>query len=607
MKQTYPLLESIHSPKDFRSWNDAALQKLATEIRGKIIETTLCNGGHLASNLGMVECTIALHKVFQMPEDSLVFDVGHQTYAHKLLTGRYSEFSSLRRMGGLSGFPEPSKTLYDAFGTGHSSTSVSAALGIAVAKRLQGQEGTSVAVIGDGALGGGLAFEGLNNAGRSGERLIVVLNDNEMSISQNVGALAKSLAKLRGKKGYLQAKRATEQFLLKIPKVGNSLYKGIKSFKNGLKRWVYGKSSLFSELGFTYLGPCNGHNIQEMCVLMEHAKRLNKPVLLHILTVKGKGMQEAEEAPQRYHSVSPSPSKEDFSFRAGQWLCKQGERDSGLVAITAAMTDGTGLSEFAARFPERFFDVGIAEEHAVTFGAALAKGGAHPYFAVYSTFLQRSYDQILHDVALQGCPLTLCIDRAGLVGSDGATHHGVFDVAMLSSVPHCTLYAPASYKELETALELCRQAPLLSAVRYPRGSQGAYQQDGMADTVSFWGDEDPRIVFLTYGTIINEVEAARKKLSFPSAVVKINRLIPLDAGTISGWLPHGVPCFFVEEGNYAGGVAQALQAALKRPIHVTAIEDGFVPHGSVAELWELCGFSAEKIAQKAKEIVENAH
>ena len=431
----YKLLSKIKSPDDVKKLNYDEISLLCQEIRDCIVSTVSKNGGHLASNLGAVELTVALHRSFSSPEDALIFDVGHQSYTHKLLTGRFDRFSSIRTENGLSGYMRPDESEHDPFITGHSSNSISAAYGIYRAKKLKGEEGTAVAVIGDGAMTGGMAYEALNNAASGRSNFIVVLNDNKMSISRNVGALARSLTKMRNKPHYHHFKFALSRFLLAIPLIGRPLNNAIFTVKEAVKELVY-HENIFSALGFNYLGPVDGHDVKAMEQLFDIAKSYSRPSVIHVITTKGKGYAYAESSPKDYHGVSAFDidkgakfgGKRTYSDVAGEALCKAAERDERVCAITAAMTAGTGLAEFAGRFKSRFFDVGIAEEHAVTFAAGLASAGMKPYFAVYSSFLQRGFDQIIHDVAIGGFPVRLLIDRAGIVGEDGETHQGLFDV-----------------------------------------------------------------------------------------------------------------------------------------------------------------------------------
>ena len=453
------LLEQIHSPADVKRLGEEELTALCEEMRQAIIDTVSANGGHLASNLGVVELTVALGLAFSPPQDTIVWDVGHQSYPYKLLTGRYPQFSTIRKEGGLAGFPCREESPYDMFTCGHSSASISSALGVSEANFLQGKEGYVVAVIGDGALTGGLAYEGLNNAGRIHRNLIVILNDNTMSISKNVGSIARYLNHIRTKPGYIKTKNRMERSLQRLPAVGPAIAGWLRGVKRGIKRLFY-NTTIFEDMGFAYYGPFDGHNIKELAETLETVKLIHKPVLLHVRTYKGKGYQYAEQDPSIYHGLSgfdvttgnTGEKSQSFSDEFGQTLCALARKNEKLCAITAAMQNGTGLSAFREEFRSRFFDVGISEEHAVTFAGGLAAGGMLPVFAVYSTFLQRAYDELIHDVSMQNTKVILAIDRAGVVGEDGKTHQGVFDAAYLQTIPNAMVYSPAYFMELRTQL-----------------------------------------------------------------------------------------------------------------------------------------------------------
>ena len=477
----FNLLHTLKFPQDLRKLNEEQQKNLCWEIRQRLIRTLSSTGGHLASNLGAVELTVALHTVFDLPQDQIVWDVGHQSYTHKLLTGRLKNFSKIRQEGGISGFPRPSESEYDAFIGGHASTSVSAAYGLAKAKTLTGDRHHVIAVVGDGAFTGGMVYEALNNAGRSGDRLIVVLNDNHMSISESVGSLARYLAEKRTTQGYAQLKDTVEQALLKIPLVGNTARDMIYNSKALLRQTIY-HSNMFEDFGFDYLGPVDGHDIPLLVQTFRRAKALEKPVLVHINTIKGKGYPYAEKNPSTFHGVGKfdyesgelKPSSENFSSVFGQELVRLAQEDDRICAITAAMQGGTGLDGFAKQFEpkNRFFDVGIAEEHAVTFACGLAAGGMLPVFAVYSTFLQRGFDQLIHDAAIEQQHVLLAVDRAGLVGDDGETHQGMFDAAFLSQIPGTTVYSPATFADLRYAMQKALyETDGLVAGRYPRGGE----------------------------------------------------------------------------------------------------------------------------------------
>lgn len=474
-RQQYPLLSGLNGIEDFLKLPDSALDALAGELRARMIDVVCENGGHLASSLGAVELIIAMHRVFCKPEDRLVFDVGHQAYAHKLLTGRNARFDTLRTEGGISGFPKREESGYDAFNTGHASTSISAALGMARAMRLRGIDGTAVAFIGDGALSGGMAFEALNDAGESNLPLVVVLNDNDMSIAANVGSLRQSLTNMRTSQGYVRFKRGLVRLLDTGP-VGRWLSRHMEDFKNRVKNFLL-PHLLFEEMGFTYLGPIDGHDVRELTRVLRRARALRRPVIVHAVTQKGRGYAPAEQNPERFHGVPPhrpdgaaeAPRKSNSEV-FGEALERLAERDDRIVAVSAAMPSGTGLTRFAGRYPDRFFDVGIAEQHAVTMAAGMAAGGLRPVVAIYSSFLQRGYDQLLHDVCLQRLPVVCALDRAGLVGEDGETHQGIYDVAYLTAMPGMAIYSPATQQELEAMLEMAVSRGEPAAIRYNRGS-----------------------------------------------------------------------------------------------------------------------------------------
>ncbi|KUO71069.1 MAG: 1-deoxy-D-xylulose-5-phosphate synthase, partial [Clostridia bacterium BRH_c25] len=476
----YKILDSINSPDDLKKLSYKELEILSSELRDYTIKVVSENGGHLASNLGVVELTLALHRIFDTPEDKIVWDVGHQSYIHKIVTGRREQFSSLRKMGGISGFPKRDESVHDAFETGHSSTSISAALGIAKARDLNGENYSVVAVIGDGALTGGMSFEALNQAGDFPTNLIVILNDNEMSISQNIGGLSNYLSRLRTEPAYFKLKSELETILNKIPLVGKSMFKMAENIRDWLK-YILVPGVIFEELGFKYLGPIDGHDIKKLEDVLRRAKSYNGyPVLIHVVTVKGKGYSKAEDKPQMYHGISPffiengelktKSTKKTYSEVFGETLLELGSKNEKILAVSAAMAEGTGLAGFAEKYKNRFFDVGIAEQHAVTFCAGLATGGYRPVFAVYSTFLQRAYDQVVHDVCMQKLPVVFAIDRAGIVGSDGETHQGVFDITYLRHIPNITIMSPKDGKELRDMLRLAVSLEGPAAIRYPRGN-----------------------------------------------------------------------------------------------------------------------------------------
>ena len=611
------ILERLHSREDLLSLSKEEQTVLCDEIRQFLIERVADSGGHLASNLGIVETTLAIHKVFSTDKDRLVFDVGHQSYVHKILTGRMDQFVNLRKYGGLSGFPKPEESIHDAFIAGHASNSVSVALGLARARTQSGQDHSVIALIGDGALTGGLAYEGLNDAGASGEPLIIILNDNTMSIGKNVGGMSKHLALLRLKPGYFGLKKAYRKFTLSFPG-GKWIYRITHSLKEFLKRGLIG-TSMFEEMGLTYLGPVDGHDVEKVSYLLQLAKDLHRPVLIHVITQKGRGYTPAEKEPHQYHGVGhfdpkegvcPKTGRETFSSVFGDTLASLAERDSKICAITAAMEQGTGLEGFAQKYPKRFFDVGIAEGHAISLASGLAAGGLTPVVALYSTFLQRGYDMLLHDIALMGNHVVLAVDRCGLVGEDGATHHGVFDVGYLSQVPGLHIYAPATAKELRDALHLATQVhtgPV--AIRYPRGYCG--QDEQFPRTIL--GVAGARLTFVTYGSISAQVYKAVQLLrseNINAEVIRLTKLKPLDCEEILQSASATGHVIVVEEVVSAGCVGetiaeQILSTKIKCTVDLLNLGDTFTPHGTIEELYHHCGLDAKTIAQKAQEVLNN--
>ena len=588
------ILKYVHSPEDIKHLSLSELQALCRELREVLVDTVSHTGGHLSSNLGIVEVTVAMHREFSTPTDQFVWDVGHQCYVHKLLTGRAGRFDTLRKEGGLSGFPNPKESEHDAFIVGHSSTSISAANGMAKAKSMLGEDGYVVAVIGDGALTGGLAYEGLSNAGRSKDRLIVVLNDNGMSISQNVGFVARHLAALRARPHYVRFKAKVSSAVASIPYIGTPLRNKLLHWKTELKKMLYSRSSFFEEMGFNYIGPLDGHDLDELIKGFQAAKKLDRPVLMHVATVKGKGYPFAEENPDIYHGVSGFDAKtgctpasaESFSTVFGRELCALAEEDRRICAITAAMKDGTGLLGFSQQFPKRCFDVGIAEEHAVTFAAGLAHDGALPVFAVYSTFLQRSYDQILNDAAIGREHIVLAIDRAGIVGDDGETHQGIFDVAFLNTIPGVTVYSPSCFEELRINIkQALYDEEGITAVRYPRGGElpgmEGYHPDYRPYTL--WEEPGADTLLITYGRLFATVRQAARQLNEaakPVSVLKLTRIQPLDPECIRVALRYRRVIFF-EEGIRSGGVCEHFGAKLMdacyRGLYQSVAIDTFVP------------------------------
>ena len=594
------ILEAVNSPEDLKGLSVGELNQLCSEIRTMLIDTVSKTGGHLASNLGVVELTVALHKSFDSPKDTIIFDVGHQCYTHKILTGRKDVFYRLRQEGGLSGFPRPQESEHDPFITGHASTSISAAYGFARGNALNLSDGYVVAIIGDGALTGGLAYEGLNNAGRSKDKLIVILNDNKMSISRNVGGIARYLATIRSKPGYFKMKQAVEKFVQRIPLIGQRLRNWMLKSKTRIKN-VLDHSTCFEDMGFSYLGPVDGHDMNKLLSVLETAKNMKRPTLIHINTIKGKGYTHAEKNPKNYHGI-PSfdietgdyqSGTDNFSYIFGATLCKIATDDDRICAVTAAMTEGTGLGMFRSLFKDRFYDVGIAEEHAVTFSCGLARKGLVPVFAVYSSFLQRSYDQILHDAATQGLKLVLGVDRAGIVGEDGETHQGLFDVAFLRTVPGIYIYSPSTYAETELFLKLAiYDAPSVAAVRYPRGAQPHISipyisKDLPFDVIESGKNSDTAVI--TYGRTFGSVCDAYLKLTDSGNqvdIIKLNRIWPL-RDDLYERLEDYKNIFVFEEVMENGGIGEhiaytLLRRGYKGNFKVTAIKDGFVPQSTVS-------------------------
>ena len=613
------ILERIQDPADIKGLNQYELQRLCSELRRFLVEQISQTGGHLASNLGIVELTVAIHRVFDTAKDRLVFDVGNQCYVHKALTGRQALFSTLRQLGGLSGFPKPYESEHDAFIAGHASNSISVALGMARARTLRHENYHVMALIGDGAMGGGLSFEGLNDAGESGEPLIVILNDNGMSINPNVGGMSHHLTQLRTNPGYYQLKKWYRQKLGGTA-VGKKVYETSHDVKTALKESLLPGSTMFEKMGFTYMGPVDGHDVEKLTKMLTWAKELHCPVLLHVQTKKGKGYRFAEKDPGSFHGVSPfdlltgRPKKAasvSFSQVAGETLVELAEEDERVCAVTAAMEDGTGLTPFERQYPDRFFDVGIAEGHAVAMSAGMAKQGMKPVFAVYSSFLQRGFDMILHDIALDQLHVVLAVDRAGLVGADGETHHGCFDVQYLSAVPGMTVLCPASHKELRAMLRYAvKEISGPVAVRYPRGGEGAYR--GCCDRELFTqlrDGEDCTIV--SYGMQINQAMDAAELLSqhgIHAQVLKMNQISPLDANAVCAALGNCRTLLVLEDCVNTGCVGQRLSAVLaqngKHPrLILKNIGDTFIHQGTVEQLYHAAGLDSEAVAAAIEEVL----
>ncbi len=572
MEEKNTILAGINSPDDVKKLNNTELSKLCNEIRKMLIDTLSKQGGHLASNLGTVELSVALHSVFSTPKDQIVWDVGHQSYTHKILTGRKDAFSTIRKKGGISGFPNPKESEHDAFLTGHSSTSLAAAFGLARAKSITGDDGHVIAVIGDGAAGGGMFYEGLNNIGHFHDKLIVILNDNKISISKNIGGFAKYLAEIRVRPKYFKAKDNIERFISNIPLIGKWLRIKIKSSKSMLK-YAFFHNTWFEEFGFTYLGPVDGHDIKSLCEVMQRAKSLNKPVLIHIETIKGKGYKFAEDNPGAYHGVKPfdpeignteNKTSEGFSEAFGKLLLEFGKKDSRICAISPAMKYATGLDKFATEFPRRFLDVGIAEPLAITTAAGMATNGLLPVVAIYSSFLQRAYDQVLHDAAISNTHIVIAIDRAGIVGEDGETHQGIFDVSFLSTIPNVKIYSPSNLQELSICLKKALYDDSgVVAVRYPKGSPSVLQQRFMLTDASrtlYNSDKNTdNSLIVTYGRMYENCAKAVEMAEQNGFGADILKLVNLECNDeVFNIVSKYNNIIFVEEGVERGSVSQLL-------------------------------------------------
>ncbi len=635
------MLEKINGPQDIKALSKEELTELAAEIREFLIEKTSVRGGHLASNLGVVELTMAMFLTFDLPKDKIIWDVGHQSYTHKILSGRKDAFDDLRQLGGISGFPKTKESPCDAFNTGHSSTSISAGLGMAVARDLKGEDYSVVSVIGDGALTGGMAYEALNNAARLEKNFIIVLNDNEMSISENVGGISRYLSGIRTGEGYNDLKESVTEILERIPGVGSKLVDKIRRTKQGIKQLLI-PGMFFEDMGITYLGPVDGHDLRQLRKVLREAKKLDHAVLVHVITQKGKGYGPAEKNPARFHGVEP------FDIETGQpkvkkrypaytdvfskELCRLAETDERIVAVTAAMPDGTGLNRFKKMYPDRFFDVGIAEQHAVTSAAGMAAAGLKPVVAVYSSFLQRGYDQILHDVCIQNLPVVFAIDRAGLVGSDGETHQGIFDLSYLTSIPNMSVLAPKNLWELQRDLQFAAGFDGPIAVRYPRGM--AYRglkefdspveygkgeilfDEGYESAADGCGEKPaepengikPRIALLAVGSMVSTAEHIRNKLKMEGYKVTLanGRFIkPIDLGLVDRLAASHDCLVTLEENVLQGGFGLQVTAHIQknypsvRVLNV-ALPDAYVEHGNVSKLREMLGIDSDSIMERMK-------
>ena len=602
------MLEKINSPEDLKKLNIEEKNKLAQEIREYILKVVSENGGHLASNLGVVELTLALHSVFDMPQDKIIWDVGHQSYVHKIITGRREEFKTLRKLNGLSGFPKINESEYDSFDTGHSSTSISAALGMARARDLKKENNQVIAVIGDGALTGGMALEALNDAGYSKTKMIVILNDNEMSISKNIGGLNLFLSKLRTKKLYKKSNISAKKILNRVPVIGKPTVKIIQRVKRSIKQLVIPKM-FFEDIGFTYLGPVDGHNIEQLENILNLSKKVEGPVLVHVLTKKGKGYKIAEENPDRFHATSAfdietgktkKEKKSDYSKIFGEKLVELAKKNEKIVAVTASMKDGTGLSKFSKEFPKRFFDIGIAEQHALTMAAGMAKEGMIPFVPIYSSFYQRAYDQVIHDIAILNLPVIMCVDRAGLVGQDGETHQGLLDMAFFRLVPNLTIMAPKDFKELEEMMEFAITLNKPVVIRYPRGGEDISIKFDKQDKIELGKaeilKEGKDISIIAIGNkVAKAIKMAEeyKKEGLEAEVINARFLKPLDVETIKKSIEKTKKVITIEDGTKINGLGTAIKELIideklkDIDIQELALPDEFIRHGTVDELEEI--------------------
>ncbi len=608
-------LKELELPEDLKYLNYEQCRRLCSEIRNMLISTVSKTGGHLASNLGVVELTLAIHRNFNSPEDKIIWDVGHQAYVHKILTGRADRFGTLRQENGIAGFPKPEESPHDTFICGHSSTSVSVACGMAEAMKLQNKDNYVIAVIGDGAMTGGMFYEAMNNCGKEqNQNLIVILNDNNMSISRSVGALSRYLTSLRNKEKYINTKRAVEKTLTNIPVLGMPVAKGIKTAKDSVKYRILEHSTMFEDMGFIYLGPVNGHNLSELEEVLHIAKSYHKPVFIHVKTIKGKGYIPAEKNPGEYHGISkfdivtgnPEVSADEcFSTVFGKYLTELAENDKRICAVTAAMKYGTGLQFFSSKFPERFYDVGIAEQHAVTFSCGLAAMGQIPVFAVYSTFLQRSYDQIIHDAAIGKLHIVLGIDRAGIVGEDGETHQGLFDVPMLTSVPNTVIYSPSCYEELKMCMKKAiYEDNCIAAVRYPRGSDNSVFDKSDLNTSYMLNEvKESKILLITYGRIYSELCGAQSILNadgIECSTLKLTKIYPLSQELVEKTLKYKM-IFFFEESMGSGSISEKFGTALAessyKGMYARVTADNFVKQATVKSCLTSLGLTSDKMSE----------
>ena len=625
------VLDTINFPNDLKKLNKEEKIELSQELRNLILKTVSNTGGHLASNLGVVELTIALHSIFNTPEDKIVWDVGHQTYVHKILTGRKDKINTLRTFEGLAGFPKTSESEYDSFNTGHSSTSISAALGMARARDIKEEKNNVIAVIGDGSLTGGMALEALDDAGSSKTNLIVVLNDNEMSIAKNVGGISNFLTRVRTRKLYNKSNRCIKNAVLHIPKVGNGIIKLVRKIKYGIKQLII-PNMFFEDLGFKYLGPVDGNNIEDLEEIFKKAKDLEGPILIHVLTKKGRGYRPAEENPDKFHSTSDfdietgkakKEKKDDYSKVFGKKLIELAKENQEIVAITAAMKDGTGLAEFAKEFPNRFFDVGIAEQHALTMAAGMAKNGLKPVISIYSSFYQRGYDQVIHDICMQNLPVIMCVDRAGIVGSDGETHQGLLDMAFFKLIPNITIMAPKDFRELKQMLEFAINLKKPVVIRYPRGGESEQKftsheeiilgkcekiveikQENEKNNKNIYEKRKRYVTMIAIGNMVAKAKEVAEKLKEKNIEVEVinSRFIkPLDEVEILKSLKKTSYCVTIEDGTMVGGLGSSIKEIIvdnniaNVKIKTFAYPDQFIEHGSVSELEKKYGMDVQSI------------
>lgn len=624
------MIEMINSSKDVKTLNIKEKEILAEEIRKYILEVVSENGGHLASNLGVVELTIALNSVFDLPYDKIVWDVGHQTYVHKIINGRREELKNIRKLHGIAGFPKTNESETDCFNTGHSSTSISAALGMARARDIKKEDNSVVAVIGDGALTGGMALEALNDAGTSKTNIKVVLNDNEMSISKNIGGMNRFLGKLRTKRTYTKSNSTIKKGLNKIPLIGKPTVRIVQKFKRSIKQLIIPKM-YFEDIGFTYLGPVDGHNIEQLENIFKLSKRVAGPVLIHVLTKKGKGYKIAEENPDKFHATGPFKIEtgepkvkkgKDFSATFGEKLVELARQNSNITAITASMADGTGLKNFKEEFPDRFFDIGIAEQHAITLAAGMAKEGIIPFVPIYSSFYQRAYDQVIHDVAIQNLPVIMCVDRAGAVGQDGETHQGLLDMAFFRLIPNLTIMAPSDFNELKDMMDFAVQLKRPVIIRYPRGGENKEIIEkheklnyGKSEVISINNKNNAdelnnKITIITIGKMLSKALEVAKELDgkYNIDIINARFLKPLDTMVIKEYIEKNKNVLTIEDGTSINGLGTAIKELIVdekiENVNIKCISypDSFIKHGKVDELEKIYGLDKESIIKNIKEL-----